>query len=105
MQGKAGGDVSHHPSCRPSDRDLVWHCSQCGENEPAIICEPDTPLNRLIIDTAEEMSVTNLALGFLRYEAMRKLSPNALAELNKRNIRGEWFDDMIDQLVLDNSER
>ena len=20
----------HHPSCRPSDRNLVWHCSQCG---------------------------------------------------------------------------
>ena len=25
----------HPPRCRPSDRDLVWHCSQCGLNEPA----------------------------------------------------------------------
>jgi hypothetical protein len=25
----------HHPSCRESDRDLVWHCSQCGLNENA----------------------------------------------------------------------
>ena len=24
----------HHPSCSESDRDLVWHCSQCGLNEP-----------------------------------------------------------------------
>ena len=27
--------MSHHPSCRPTDKDLVWHCRQCGENEPA----------------------------------------------------------------------
>ena len=26
--------MSHHPSCRPTDKDLVWHCL-CGENEPA----------------------------------------------------------------------
>ena len=25
----------HHPSCSPYDRDLVWHCSQCGANESA----------------------------------------------------------------------
>jgi hypothetical protein len=24
----------HHASCRPSDKNLVWHCSQCGLNEP-----------------------------------------------------------------------
>ncbi len=25
----------HHPSCKPSDRDLVWICAQCGGHEPA----------------------------------------------------------------------
>ena len=25
----------HHPSCRPSDRDLVWLCAQCGGHESA----------------------------------------------------------------------
>jgi hypothetical protein len=25
----------HHPSCKPSDRDLVWLCSQCGGHESA----------------------------------------------------------------------
>ncbi len=25
----------HHPSCRPSDRDLVWLCAQCGVHESA----------------------------------------------------------------------
>lgn len=24
---------NHHPSCRPNDASLVWHCSQCGLNE------------------------------------------------------------------------
>ena len=24
---------AHHPSCKPSDNDLVWHCNQCGLNE------------------------------------------------------------------------
>jgi hypothetical protein len=27
--------MKHHPSCKPSDRDLVWHCNQCGLNESA----------------------------------------------------------------------
>ena len=27
--------MSHHPSCRPTDKDLVWHCHQCGESESA----------------------------------------------------------------------
>ena len=25
----------HHLSCAPCDRVLVWHCDQCGLNEPA----------------------------------------------------------------------
>ena len=27
--------MSHHPSCRPTDKDLVWYCHQCGEQESA----------------------------------------------------------------------
>lgn len=25
----------HHPSCKPSDRDLIWFCNQCGARESA----------------------------------------------------------------------
>lgn len=25
----------HHPSCKPSDRELVWLCNRCGGHEPA----------------------------------------------------------------------
>lgn len=27
--------MNHHPSCRPNDKSLVWHCYQCGDNESA----------------------------------------------------------------------
>lgn len=41
-----------------------------------------------------------LAIGFLRYEALRKLTPAQYADLHKRNLKGERFDDMVDALVL-----
>lgn len=37
-------------------------------------------------------------LGFERYEKARKLSPSQWFELHKRNLAGEFFDDMIDAL-------
>ena len=46
-----------------------------------------------------EHHVGNLALGYLRYEALRKLSPAAFQELGRRNIAGEHFDSMIDLLI------
>jgi hypothetical protein len=27
--------TQHHPSCKTSDRDLVWLCAQCGTRESA----------------------------------------------------------------------
>ena len=30
-------DTTHHPSCKPEDRELVYHCNQCGLNEYAEI--------------------------------------------------------------------
>lgn len=49
-----------------------------------------------------------LALGYIRYEAIRKMKLPELVELHKRNLRGERFDDMIDAaaglIVLHNAE-
>jgi hypothetical protein len=42
----------------------------------------------------------DLAAGYLRYEALRKLDWFAFKDLCARNIRGENFDDMVDELVL-----
>jgi len=41
-----------------------------------------------------------LALGFLRYEALRKVSPRQFSEFHGRNLAGENFDDMITRLAF-----
>jgi hypothetical protein len=38
-----------------------------------------------------------LALGYIRYEAIRKMKLPELVEIHKRNLRGERFDDLIDE--------
>ena len=45
-----------------------------------------------------ERNPTELAMGWLRYEAIRKLNPRQFDELYRRNIAGENFDTMVDQL-------
>ena len=49
---------------------------------------------------ASGKSTDELALGHLRYEAIRKVSPRYFTELHKRNINGENFDQMVDVLVV-----
>ena len=41
-----------------------------------------------------------LALGYLRYEALRRLKPREYAELCQKNLKGEWFDDLVDEEIL-----
>ena len=43
-----------------------------------------------------------LVLGYLRYEALRKLTPYQYEKLCKRNLKGENFDGMVDELVIKN---
>jgi hypothetical protein len=42
-----------------------------------------------------------LALGWLRYEALRKVSPRTFAEMNRRNLAGEFFDGIVDGIVTE----
>lgn len=49
--------------------------------------------------TLDTYQPAELAIGWLRYEALRKLNAHQFAELCKRNLKGERFDDMVDQLV------
>jgi hypothetical protein len=46
-----------------------------------------------------EKSLTEVARGWLRYEAIRKLNPRQFDELYRRNLAGENFDAMVDQLL------
>jgi hypothetical protein len=49
--------------------------------------------------TLKEVESGQLAIGWLRYEALRRLNPHQFTDLHKRNIAGENFDAMVDQLV------
>ena len=54
-----------------------------------------TTLEKLIEETIAERTPAEMALGWLRYETLRRLSPRQYTELNNRNMQGENFDEMI----------
>ena len=58
-------------------------------------------LLKMIGRSISERPLIELALGFIRYEALRKLNPSQYRELYERNLTGENFDRMVDNLVLD----
>jgi hypothetical protein len=59
------------------------------------------PINieTLVAQAMAERDPKELALGYLRYEELRKLGPASYAELCRRNYYGKNFDEMIDQLI------
>ncbi len=65
-----------------------------------------TDLNKKIYERAIdkqriEFSNVELAIGRARFEALRRLNPSQFADLHKRNLQGENFDKMIDDLIVD----
>ena len=56
------------------------------------------------LDLQDGGRIRELALGYLRYETIRKLSPRQYTELHQRNLKGENFDGMVDELVVKNYE-
>ena len=57
-------------------------------------------LHEQVSAAARQVPLVTLTLGYLRYEALRKLHPRQFAMLHSRNLQGERFDDMVDDLVL-----
>ena len=57
-------------------------------------------LMRLVDWTQQGRNESDLALGWLRYEALRKVSPRVFGELHRRNLAGENFDAMVTGLVI-----
>ena len=60
-------------------------------------------------DALVQLCVSNhtpqeLALGWLRYEAVRKMNPRQFGEVCKRNLGGEFFDDIVTEFVLSTSQ-
>ena len=44
-------------------------------------------------------NTVELAIGFIRYEALRKLSPKEYGEICLHNLSGTLFDDLVDELA------
>ena len=55
--------------------------------------------NEVICQAMDSHNSAELAIGFIRYEALRKLNARQFAELSARNRQGERFDDMVDGLI------
>jgi hypothetical protein len=53
----------------------------------------------IIRETRETVHADVLALGYLRYEMLRKLHPCDMRLLYFRNMQGENFDQMVDALI------
>jgi hypothetical protein len=66
---------------------------------------PKTPQASGSLDRLVRLCVANhtpeeLALGWLRYEALRRVNPLIFAEMNRRNLAGEFFDDIVTEALL-----
>jgi len=57
-------------------------------------------IDQLISETIAERTLEQLALGWLRYEELRRFSVAAYQCLTDRNLRGENFDEMVETELL-----
>lgn len=56
-------------------------------------------LERLVRLLVANHTPEELAFGYLRYEAVRKMSPRAFGELHKLNLSGKFFDSLVDEAM------
>lgn len=45
-----------------------------------------------------------LALGYLRYELVRRMSPHSFGELHKLNLSGKFLDDLVDEALKESKQ-
>ncbi len=69
--------MSHHPSCRESDKSLIWFCNQCGEKESAdeeqMLAEAQQPL----VDALQEIR------GLVTFRRIHQIVDTALAKVKE----------------------
>ena len=61
---------------------------------------PPVALDRLVRLCVANHAPEELALGWLRYEALRRVNPRIFAEMNRRNLTGEFLDDIVTEALL-----
>jgi len=68
---------------------------------PELIPSPKPTIPEQVAKAVADRSAHELALGWLRYEKLRRLGPRAYTDLCQANLRGrESFDDLVDKLDL-----
>lgn len=53
----------------------------------------------LVLDAIDSVGQYETAKGWLRYEKMRTLNIQQLAELQRQNLEGTSYDDLVDQII------
>lgn len=62
-------------------------------------------IDRKIRDLLIHKIPEELALGFLRYESLRRLNARQYTELCQTNLKGDKkFDELVDELVIKDAE-
>jgi hypothetical protein len=56
-------------------------------------------IRTLVLNTIDDVGQYESAKGWLRYEKMRTLNIQQLSQLQRRNLEGENWDDMVDQII------
>jgi hypothetical protein len=57
-------------------------------------------LEQLIRLCVADHTPEELALGWLRYEALRRVNPRIFSEMYCRNLAGEFFDNIVTEELL-----
>ena len=65
----------------------------------AVFTPLECSLERLVKLVVSNHKPEELALGYLRYEAIRRMSPRTFGEIHKLNLSGRIFDDLVDEAL------
>jgi hypothetical protein len=57
-------------------------------------------LDHLVRSCVAKHTPEELALGYLRYETLRRVDPRTFAEMHRRNLAGELFDEIVTEALL-----
>ena len=57
-------------------------------------------LEHLVDLCAANHNTKELALGWLRYETLRRMNPRQFSELHRLNMAGKNFDDLVTEALL-----
>lgn len=91
-----------HATLRLKNRIENGWTSEIYEEKETLMNEDENreKLEKLIVKAMEDNFDRELALGFVRYERLRKMNPNQFAELHEANMKGWPFDYLVDKAVL-----